>query len=45
MIAVDYKLNFDPESLDSINALHERTKGCSEQRHGKTARQARPNLV
>lgn len=23
-IAVDYKLNFDPESLESINALHER---------------------
>lgn len=24
MIAVDYKLNFDPDSLESINALHER---------------------
>ncbi|KAF8311371.1 ABC1-domain-containing protein [Clavulina sp. PMI_390] len=24
MIAIDYKLNFDPDSLESINALHER---------------------
>lgn len=27
MLAIDYKLNFDPESLASINALHERAAG------------------
>jgi len=27
MIALDYKLNFDPNSLESINALHERAAG------------------
>ena len=27
MIALDYKLNFDPNALESINALHERAAG------------------